>query len=58
LLALNLALLAWNLAVHWGWDADSAHDAQRTQRQVRPEALQLLPPAAPASPAEASAPHQ
>lgn len=49
MLALNLALLAWNLAMHWGWDADSRRDALRPQQQVRPEALQLLPPEAAAS---------
>lgn len=55
LLAFNLALLAWNLAVHWGWNAESRRDALRPQMQVRPEALQLLPPASLASSASAAA---
>jgi hypothetical protein len=55
LLALNLALLAWNLAAHWGWDAERRRDALRPQMQVRPETLQLWSPASSASSASAAA---
>lgn len=55
LVALNLAALAWNLFTFGGWDADSRRDAMRPQLQIRPEALQLLPPEAPASAPQAEA---
>lgn len=56
LVALNLALAAWNFGAlsRWGWGPDDGREPERLSQQIRPEAITLQVPAAAAS--EAAAP--
>ena len=47
LLILNAATLAWqwDAFAHWGWGPNTAREPERLANQIRPEALQIEPPA-------------
>ena len=57
LLILNLLTLAWqwDAFARWGWGPNTAREPERVLNQLRPEAIQIEPPAAAAQRMAASA---
>jgi hypothetical protein len=57
LLILNLLMLGWqwDAFARWGWGPNTAREPERVLNQLRPEAIQIDPPAAAAQRRTASA---
>ena len=57
LLILNLLTLGWqwDAFARWGWGPNTAREPERVLNQLRPEAIQIEPPAAAAQRMAASA---
>ena len=52
LLTLNLLWAAWTLGLFlpWGWGPEQDQEPERFELQLRPDALQPVPPETPTSP--------